>query len=243
MTLLGQLREQGIETRYTIFDDSVPDSRCIVLLSGDQHIVLIPTLGIVHTEITPEAFEHMAEAEFLVTTLTDAKPFRMGPLGNVEVLEALRHRGVKLVLDLDVYNPENHHSGLIEHADIVFMNSLGLERFNNAGGSISALLRGGATAVVVTHDSDGCELHAAQGTIAVPGIPVEAVDVTGAGDTFTSSFLWAYSTRGDLTAAAVFANAAAARAVSKVGARAGIATPAVIDDFIRSHLPLASIPT
>lgn len=238
--LLAQLREQGMDTRFVIFDESVPDSHCIVLISGEQHIVLIPTLGITRTELTPAAFEHMANAEFVVTTLTDVKPWRMGGLGAHEILLALRARGARIVLDLDVYNEENHGTGLIEHCDIVFMNALGEARFVSTGGSIERLLAGGATAVVVTRDSSGCELHTADGAFTVPGLPVEVVDVTGAGDTFTSSFLYALSIGRDPVAAAEFANAAAARAVGKVGARAGMTTRADVDDFIRSFAPTGS---
>ncbi|HEV7622493.1 MAG TPA: carbohydrate kinase family protein [Amnibacterium sp.] len=241
--LLAQLREQGVDTRFTIFDETVPDSHCIVLLSRGEHIVLIPTLGITHTEITPEAFEHMAEAEFVVTTLTDAKPFRMDGLGAPQVLDALRDRGVKIVLDLDVYNEENQGSGLVEHCDLVFMNSLGAERFAGSGGSIDRLLEGGALAVIVTRAGEGCELHTPAGRALVPGIPVEVVDVTGAGDTFTSSFLWALSAGSDLLSAATFANAAAARAVGTVGARAGVASREDVEEFLRSHSPVTSMTT
>lgn len=231
-TLLAQLRGLGLNTDHVIFDEDVPDSRCIVLLSGDQHVVIIPKLGITHTEITPEAFEHIAGAEFLVTTLTDARPFRMGDLAAPEVLQALRDRGVKIVMDLDVYNLENHPSGLIECCDILFMNSLGERRFTGSGNDIGACLARGAIAVVVTRDSDGCELHTEEGVVVVPGLPVEVVDVTGAGDTFSSSFLHAYSTAGDLHEAAEFANAAAALSLGKVGARGGMTTPETVRAFM-----------
>ncbi|HTL40653.1 MAG TPA: carbohydrate kinase family protein [Pseudolysinimonas sp.] len=240
--LLGQLKDEGIDTRHVIFDETVPDSRCIVLLSGEQHIVLIPTLGITHTEITPEAFEHIAEAEFLVTTLTDAKPFRMGELRASEVLESFRARGTRIVVDLDVYNAENQGSGLLAHCDILFMNSLGAQRLAATGDSIEGLLAGGASAVVVTRDSDGCELHTRDGVHVVPGITVPVVDVTGAGDTFTSSFLFALSESGDPRSAAEFANAAATRAVTKVGARAGRATRADVEAF-RESLAVRSATT
>lgn len=229
--LLAQLREQDVDTSHVIFDEAVPDSHCIIIFSGGQNIVLIPALGITHTEITPEVFEHIAGAEFLVSTLTDVKPFRRGELGAAEVVDALRARGVKVVIDLDVYNPENHGSGLLERCDILFMNSLGAERLRESGTSISDLLEGGATAVVITRDSAGCELHTAAGIHVVRGIPVDVVDVTGAGDTFTSSFLYAYSRDGDLAAAAEFANAAATRAVTGVGARAGRATREEVEAF------------
>ncbi|MDQ4215177.1 carbohydrate kinase family protein [Microbacterium capsulatum] len=232
--LLGQMREQGIDTGHVIFDEDVPDSKCIILLHGEQHIVLIPTLGITHSEIVPATFEHMADAEFIVSTLTDVKPFRRGPQGPAEILESLRRRGARMVLDLDVYNAENQGSGLLEHCDILFMNSLGASRFEQEGQSISRLLDGGATAIVITRDSEGCELHHAGGIVEVPGIPVEVVDVTGAGDTFTSSFLYAYSLSGDLVEAAEFANAAASLAVGTVGARGGLTTRDAVDAFRRS---------
>jgi sugar/nucleoside kinase (ribokinase family) len=241
--LLAQLGELGIDTRHVIFDEAVPDSHCIVLLHGEEHIVIIPSLGITRTELTPETFEHLATAEFVVTTLTDAKPLRMGELGAAEVLEALRARGAKIVVDLDVYNEENHGSGLVEHCDIVFMNSRGEERFAASGGSIPALLAGGATAVVVTKDSDGCELHTSDGVVAVPGMPVAVVDVTGAGDTFTSSFLHALSIGRDPVAAAEFANAAAALAVGKVGARAGMTTREAVDAFLGTFAQTTSTMT
>lgn len=236
--LLGQLRDAGLNTDYVIFDEAVPDSKCIILIHGDQHIVIIPKLGITHSEITRQMFEHMAGAEFLFTSLTDARPFRMGELGAPQVLAALRRRGTKIVMDVDVYNLENHPSGLIEYCDILFMNALGKKRFTGAGNDIQGLLAAGATAIVVTKDSEGCDLHTIKGIKSIPGYKVEVVDVTGAGDTFSSSFLYAYSQSGDLVAAAEFANAAAALSVGKVGARGGRTTDAAVRAFMQERAEL-----
>lgn len=233
--LLGQLRAAGLNTDHVIFDETVPDSKCIILISGDQHIVIIPKLGITRTEITRAMFEHMAGAEFLFTSLTDARPFRMGELGAPQVLAALRRRGVKIVMDVDVYNLENHPSGLIEYCDILFMNALGKRRFTDAGNDIEGLLAAGAVAIVVTKDSDGCDLHTVEGVRSIPGYEVEVVDVTGAGDTFSSSFLYAYSQSGDAVAAAEFANAAAALSVAKVGARGGMTSDKSVRTFMQDH--------
>lgn len=57
--LLSQLQQLGLRTDHVVFDEDVPDSHCIVLVSGDQHIVIIPTLGITRTELTDAAWEHM----------------------------------------------------------------------------------------------------------------------------------------------------------------------------------------
>lgn len=231
--LIAQLSEVGLDVSRVIFDDSLPDSKCIILISGDQHMVIIPELGITHTEIDDDAFEHMAQAEFVVTSLTDAAPFRMGALGPTEILSGLRKRGAKIVMDIDVFDHPDTHQ-LIEQCDIVFMNSIGERRFAGSGRSIAGLLDGGALAVIVTRDSDGCEVHCDDGTFTLPGYPVDPVDVTGAGDTFCSSFLYEYSRTGDLRAAARFANAAAARSIGEVGARAGMATHETVERFRES---------
>ncbi|MGO4102977.1 carbohydrate kinase family protein [Leifsonia sp. YAF41] len=230
--LLKDLTDSGISTKHVIFDESVPDSKCIILLSGDQHIVIIPNLGISHTEITPEAFEHMANAEFLFTSQTDSMPFRMGAKGAQEIFRDLCDRGVKIVIDLDVYHLENHPSGLIEYCDILFMNSLGFQRFTECGNDVQRLLNNRTTAIIVTKDSEGCDLYTRDGIESIPGYPVEPIDVTGAGDTFSSSFLYAYSTTNDLAAAARFANAAAALSIGKVGGRAGRTEAATVRAFM-----------
>lgn len=233
--LLKELSDSGISTKFVIFDESVPNSKCIILLAGDQHIVVIPDLGITHTEITPDAFEHMANAEFLFTSQTDSIPFRMGQKGAQEILRDLCERGVKVVMDLDVYSLAQHPSGLIEYCDILFMNSLGYQRFIDCGNDVQWLLNNRTTAIVVTKDSEGCDLHTLGGIERIPGYPVEAVDVTGAGDTFSGSFLYAYSTTNDLAAAARFANAAAALSIGRVGARAGRTDATTVRAFMESQ--------
>ena len=69
----------------------------------------------------------------------------------------------------------------------------------------------------------------------MPGIPVEVVDVTGAGDTFGSSFLHAVMHSDDMKLCAEFANFAAARAVTGLGARYGAASAAELRRFIKMH--------
>jgi sugar/nucleoside kinase (ribokinase family) len=117
------------------------------------------------------------------------------------------------------------------------MNSRGFKRFVDSGNNIADILRSGATAVIVTKDSEGCDLYTAEGLTSIPGYRVDVVDVTGAGDTFSSSFLYAYSTTGDLSDAAEFANAAAALSVGIVGARGGMTTAATVRAFMARTPP------
>lgn len=233
--LLEQLRDLGLQTDHVIFDESVPDSHCIVMLSGDQHIVLIPSLGITETELGDAVWHHMLGAEFLFTTLTDAIPFRRGDGTAADVLAELRHNGVLVVMDIDVFNPENHRSGLVEHCDVLFMNALGYSRFVESGNDVRALLAAGAEVIIVTLDRGGCVVHTPAGVVRIDGHDVPVVDVTGAGDTFSSSFMFAYLASRDAAESARFANAAAAMSVGRPGARGGITTEQDVRAFLARH--------
>jgi bifunctional ADP-heptose synthase (sugar kinase/adenylyltransferase) len=89
--------------------------------------------------------------------------------------------------------------------------------------------------LVVTRGDEGCTVHGPEGEIHVPGLPVHAVDVTGAGDAFGAAFAHAYATTGDVSLAARFATAAGARATTRLGPQAGVATVGEIVACMEHH--------
>ena len=89
------------------------------------------------------------------------------------------------------------------------------------------------TIVVVTRAEQGASVYMANHVpLEVEGWPVEVVDVTGAGDTFCSSFLYANLCSDDIELCARFANAAAARAVCGMGPRSGAVGATSVLDFM-----------
>lgn len=76
----------------------------------------------------------------------------------------------------------------------------------------------GARIVALTLGSQGCLVATGAERRRVPGIGVEAVDATGAGDTFDGNFLAEYLRTGDPFEAARYANAAAALSTTGYGA-------------------------
>jgi ribokinase len=98
---------------------------------------------------------------------------------------------------------------------------------------VSALIGAGARAVVVTLGSQGALLAKGSGRRSVLARAVQAVDTTGAGDTF-SGVLAAWLARGhDLDEAAHAANVAAGLSVTHKGARDGMPNRAAIEAAIR----------
>ncbi len=93
------------------------------------------------------------------------------------------------------------------------------------GPAIVALKLGAAGALVATRDDRR----------RIAGFPVEAVDASGAGDTFAGSFLAAYLATGDAFAAARYANAAAALSTTGYGAVAPIPRRADVEAFLATQ--------
>jgi ribokinase len=92
-----------------------------------------------------------------------------------------------------------------------------------------ALVARGAGSVIVTLGEAGALCRGGAGTHRIPGVKVEAVDTTAAGDAFNGALAVALAERRDLLAALRFANAAAALACTKRGAQPSLPTRAEVD--------------
>ena len=79
-------------------------------------------------------------------------------------------------------------------------------------------LKLGAPVVALKMSADGCLIATSKERFRVPGHRVQAVDATGAGDTFDGSFLARLLAGDDLKAAARYANVAAALSTKGYGA-------------------------
>lgn len=106
---------------------------------------------------------------------------------------------------------------LLEAASLVFPSEGELEPF---GHDAAALARRGIV-VCETLGIDGARLHSDGSVTEIPGIATEEVDPTGAGDTFSGTFLAAYMRSGDPVLAAREANSAAAAHVTALGPMEG----------------------
>lgn len=234
--LLRDLEQSGVDTSLVVFDDSLPDSKTMIFLVENEHTIFIPRLGIETIEITPEQLDILAGAVYLYSTPTEIGALRCGGMGSGEIIDFCRAHGAKLVYDLDVDYIRDGSEDRYHRLDIAFFNEVGFNSY--AGGleyraAADRMLSYGLELVVVTLAENGCVVFSKDETIRSPGFPVEVVDVTGAGDTFCSSFLYALSTGGDLAYAARFANAAASICVGKLGARGGAVPPQAVERVLR----------
>lgn len=98
-----------------------------------------------------------------------------------------------------------------------------------------SLLDRGFETVLITLGEKGVFMATADHTEMIPAFKVDPVDTTAAGDVFNGSLAVAIAEGKPLNDAILFANAAAALSVTKLGAQPSAPTRKDIDDFLNSR--------
>ena len=96
-------------------------------------------------------------------------------------------------------------------------------------------LSSGVKNVIIKLSAKGCYFQNAERSLRLPPLRVEAVDATGAGDTFLAGFLASLLNGASVQEALLFANACGAICTTKVGAAAGLRDRAQVLHFLESH--------
>ena len=115
---------------------------------------------------------------------------RCGELAGPQVMAQWKAAGARVCCDIDVADIEEDLRPYFASTDILFMNEIGFARLcaGRAPGQASAdILQSGVGMLVVTLAEHGSRIYCPGRTIDVPGVPVDVVDVTGAGDTYCST--------------------------------------------------------
>ncbi len=234
--LLADLHQRGIDTSLVMFDETLPDAKCMIFLIEDEHTVIIPTMGITHIEITPAQLDVLAHADVIYSTPVEFDVLRCGAMDSMAIRAHCRAHGAQLVFDLDVDYFKDGDETRYQHLDVVLFNEVGFDSYRGdlaMSAAAQRLLSYGIAVVVVTHAAQGCTVYTRDATQHVPGFAVDVVDVTGAGDTFGGSFVYARAMGKNLADAARFANATAAICVAGLGARSGAVARDVVEAMLR----------
>jgi ribokinase len=184
---------------------------------------MIVNTGLTEIRISEDYFEALKGAEYIYSTLSDLLRLRYGQMKGLEIVSEIRKAGAKVICDLDTGYIDEDHEANYKEMDIAVFNHIGFERYRGARSEEQAaadLLSYGISLVAVTYGSEGCRAYIPGEIFSAPAFQVDAVDVTGAGDTFSAALLFGLQHMGPRQAV-VFASAAAAICVQGIGARAG----------------------
>ena len=236
--LMRGLHEAGISTEHMVFDDSIPDAKCLIILAENEHTVFIPTLALQRIDISEAAFTALRECDYIYTNFCEIRPLRCGERDVYSLLSELLEHGTRIWCDLDCADLSDEEVRLFPFMDAIFINEKGAENLEKRYGAgwKQELFSQGVRIITETQAENGCVISTSAGeAAAIPGVSVEVEDVTGAGDTFCSSFLHGYIRSGDIRRAGEFANYVAARAVTGLGARYGVTDAGTLRRFIDEH--------
>ncbi|MFX3622929.1 MAG: ribokinase [Ectobacillus sp.] len=190
----------------------------IVLAEGDNSIVVVPGAnGLVDRHMVDRAKQVLIEADIVLVQLEI-------PLDTVQyVLDVCDEHHVPVVL-----NPAPAQAlpaDMIEKAAYLTPNEHECRViFNDFETPLEELLAKYPNKLLMTEGEQGVRFHNGTDIVRVPGISVEVVDTTGAGDTFNGALAVALAEGKALPEAIAFANRAAGISVTKLGAQGGMPT-------------------
>lgn len=227
---LAALEDAGVDSSLVVVK---PDGRtyfCVVMLdeSGEKALTVVATdcISPRREDLDPETFGqarliHLMASDLALTTW---------------VAQEAKARGALISLDVEpttVGSPAEM-AALMASVDLAFPNAAGMQRLfpGDSVDGARALLAMGPSVVVVTLGAEGCLVVSELETIRMPGLAVNVVDTTGAGDCFNGTFVAGYLQGWALERCARVATAAAAISVTAVGSRGALASLAEVERFL-----------
>ncbi len=237
---MTRLMEEQIDTQHVLIDAEVPTGVAFIVVDdhGENSIVVASGANACLTPSDVErASDTIASAKVLLVQLES-------PLDAVRAAIALAHtNGLTVIL-----NPAPAHSldsHLLNEIDIITPNAVEAEMLTGIKiadeqslcAAAQALLQFGIGRVLITLGKRGVFSATKVKRELIRAFKVHAVDSTGAGDVFNGALAAFLADEMPVEDAARMASAAAAIAVTRMGAQVSAPYRSEIEDFVRNHVP------
>lgn len=231
---IGLLKKEGIDTKYISKDEELPSGIALITVNekGENCIVVAPgSNSSLFAGDIPSELLSSGKYEILLLQLEI-------PMMTVEYAAlTAAENGVKVI-----FNPAPaqilrdyllRHIWLITPDETETEIITGIKVRNESSAETAArYFQGkGVRNVIITMGAEGAFVKSESFTGMVPGIKVDAIDTTAAGDVFNGALAVAIAEGKDLKDAVVFANKAAAISVTRLGAQASAPFRSEVDDL------------
>ncbi|MFF3937808.1 ribokinase [Streptomyces phaeofaciens] len=227
--LLDSLRASGVDTGGVLVGGA-PTGVALITVdpSGDNSIVVSPGAN---GRLTPQ--DVRAAARLVRTSRVVSAQLEIPLETVVEVVRSLAP-GSRFVLNPSP--PRPLPAEVLAACDPLIVNEHeakvilgGAEVGDDPGEWARLLLAAGPRSVVVTLGARGALVASAEGTGRIAPVRVDAVDTTGAGDSFTAALAWRLGGGASLAEAAAYAARVGAVAVTRRGAQESFPTAAEVE--------------
>lgn len=213
--LIENFKENNVETKYIKVVEGVPSGVANIIVSqGDNSIIVIPGANY---SITKEMIDK--NLDVLLNSKLVVLQHEI-PMVIIEyIINLCFENGVKVILNpapaiklkdtiidkVDYLTPNEHECKIV---------------FDNP--NTDELLSKYPSKLIITKGDKGVLYHNGSNIVNIPAFKVDVVDTTGAGDTFNGAFATAIVDGKNIDESILFANKAAALAITKIGAQSGM---------------------
>ena len=240
--LLGaKLNAAGVDTSRVIISDKSTTSATLVLANDIGERSFFHHFG-ANRDLTGDVIdlEFIANAKALFLCSYFIMP---GLERNTakQILKQAKDNNLTTFFDL-AWDPSGRweliDEGILDYVDVFIPNNdelVKITKKTSVPAAVRDLLDAGIDTVAVKMGAKGCYVENKKGqAIQLKAHDVNAIDTTGAGDTFNAGFVYGKLAGWDLEKIARFANAAAAFSVTKLGGATGAPTVDEIDNFLEN---------
>jgi ribokinase len=220
---IGILKKEGIDTKNIVKDEASPSGVALITVNsvGENNIVVAPGAN---GTLQPGDISgnHFSGEKYEILLLQLEIPVMTVEYAALTAAE----NGIKVIL-----NPapaQKLHDYLLKHIWLItpdkteaeIITGIKVTNESSAEAAATILKKKGVKNVIVTLSEKGAFVKSDEFTGIIPGISVEAVDTTAAGDVFNGAVAVALSEGKTLEEAVFFANRAAGLSVTRLGAQA-----------------------
>lgn len=236
--LIQDMQNEGITTSYCIKKKKMKSGVNFILVNKhDGQKMIIQSPFFTSTQLKPHDLhpEWFQDADLLHTTAIHHDL-------TIKAIEYAKKCNLRISLDLESQIAIRGYKTLkpiLENVDILLPNKLGAMSLTKTDDPIDAAKKFnemGIDIVVVTLGDSGAVAVKEGNVIKSDAFSIDAVDATGAGDTFCGAFTFSLIIKKwNLKKCLKFANAAAAIKMKKLGARTGMPSYNEVIDFLNNH--------
>ena len=205
-------RSEKINTEFIFTDQKSPSGVALISVDsyGENSIIVAPGASrSLSTEDIDKAKSKLEEADIILMQLEV-------PIETVEYAATIaKSYGKKVILSCV-------HTILPNRIEAEMLSGIKVIDEESAWRAAKAIGEKGIENVVITLGKDGAYVKEKEEYTMIPAKEVETIDTTGAGDVFCGAFSVYLSENHTLTESVEFANAAAALAVTRMGAQSAI---------------------
>lgn len=225
------LKSMGVDVTHVAIELAAPSGHALIFVTpdGENRIVIVPGTN------------RMIEDTDVKAALAKAKPGDMLLMQNetnaqIYAAKRAKARGMRVVYSAAPFEVDAVRA-VLPHVDLLAVNAVEAEQTAQALGV--AITELPVSELLVTHGADGATWHDLKSgeTLTVPAPIVEAVDTTGAGDTFVGYFCAGRDQGESVAECLERAVGAAALKVTRDGTSEAIPTLRAVQVFLEESRP------